>query len=349
MNFETYAAVELIESHKTKDEFLKDYKIYCELLRDLANEAGIPVTLDTSANAGIKTHRWCTDVTNTYGGHVDPYPYLNKWGVTKAQFASDIANATSTSTAPSAVVAENPVKATIDVVNLNSQAFNIKGWLLHKKNDLKGTTPWVFFVDEKNKEIARFKGTWTSRPDVSKVYPNPQKDNVGVNFSGKTPDALLNGGKFRIMLRASDDKVGNVSYAENWFDSNYDQAPKVDTGNMDKFKLENGKLHVTGWHLSTKQSATDKHFLIFMDKATNKELTRVDITKDSFKASTDVRKVFSSPKLVQADKCRFDTLVTPEDVLKNKNVYVISRYCTDPKGNNGVTGQYSFKDTVIFI
>lgn len=89
-NFETYAAVELIESHKTKDEFLKDYKIYCELLRDLAKEAGIPVTVDSTANAGIKTHRWCTDAANTYGGHIDPYPYLNKWGISKEQFAKDV-------------------------------------------------------------------------------------------------------------------------------------------------------------------------------------------------------------------------------------------------------------------
>ena len=30
-NAETYAAVELIESHKTKDEFMRDYKIYVGL------------------------------------------------------------------------------------------------------------------------------------------------------------------------------------------------------------------------------------------------------------------------------------------------------------------------------
>lgn len=89
-NFETYAAVELIESHKTKEEFMKDYAIYCELLRDLAKAAGVPTTVDSGANAGIKTHKWCTDAAGTYGGHVDPYPYLAKWGISKEQFAKDV-------------------------------------------------------------------------------------------------------------------------------------------------------------------------------------------------------------------------------------------------------------------
>ena len=45
-NYETYAAVELIESHSTKEEFMEDYRLYIQLLRDLADEAGLPKTLD---------------------------------------------------------------------------------------------------------------------------------------------------------------------------------------------------------------------------------------------------------------------------------------------------------------
>ena len=46
-NAESYAAVELIESHSTKEEFMTDYRLYIELLRNLADEAGLPKTLDT--------------------------------------------------------------------------------------------------------------------------------------------------------------------------------------------------------------------------------------------------------------------------------------------------------------
>lgn len=90
-NAETYAAVELIESHATKDEFMRDYKIYVGLLRDLAKQAGIPTTLDTGDLAGIKTHDYCTHhQPNNGSDHVDPYPYLAKWGISREQFKKDV-------------------------------------------------------------------------------------------------------------------------------------------------------------------------------------------------------------------------------------------------------------------
>ena len=94
-NSETYAAVELIESHKTKEEFMADYKIYCELLKDLASQAGIPITIDTGDLAGIKTHSYCTGhQPSNDSDHVDPLPYLTKWGITLEQFRTDVSGAT---------------------------------------------------------------------------------------------------------------------------------------------------------------------------------------------------------------------------------------------------------------
>lgn len=85
-----YAHVELIESHKTKEEFLIDYKIYVELLRTLAKEGGIPIKVD-SGNVGILSHEYCTyHQPNNHSDHVDPYPYLAKWGISRAQFKKDV-------------------------------------------------------------------------------------------------------------------------------------------------------------------------------------------------------------------------------------------------------------------
>lgn len=90
-NAETYAAVELIESHATKEAFMQDYKIYVGLLRDLAKQAGIPTTLDSGALEGIKTHDYCTHhQPNNGSDHVDPYPYLAKWGISREQFKKDV-------------------------------------------------------------------------------------------------------------------------------------------------------------------------------------------------------------------------------------------------------------------
>lgn len=92
-NYETYAAVELIESHSTKEEFTEDYRLYIQLLRDLADEAGLPKTLDSDALEGIKSHDYCTNnQPNNFSDHVDPYPYLAKWGISREQFKRDVEN-----------------------------------------------------------------------------------------------------------------------------------------------------------------------------------------------------------------------------------------------------------------
>ena len=92
-NFETYAAVELIESHQSKEEFLEDYRLYIELLRTLADEGDIPKTLDSDDLEGIKTHEYCTyNQPANQSDHVDPYPYLAKWGISREQFKYDVEN-----------------------------------------------------------------------------------------------------------------------------------------------------------------------------------------------------------------------------------------------------------------
>lgn len=92
-NYETYAAVELIESHSTEEEFLEDYRLYIELLRNLADEAGLPKTLDSDDLEGIKSHEYCTNnQPNNFSDHVDPYPYLSSWGISREQFKHDIEN-----------------------------------------------------------------------------------------------------------------------------------------------------------------------------------------------------------------------------------------------------------------
>ena len=92
-NYETYASVELIESHSERWEFERDYTIYVNFLRELADEAGIPKTLDDDNLAGIKTHHYCTyNQPNNHSDHVDPYPYLASWGIHATQFKNDVEN-----------------------------------------------------------------------------------------------------------------------------------------------------------------------------------------------------------------------------------------------------------------
>lgn len=76
----------------SKARFNESYKRYIWLIRYYSKKYGIPLTLDTGAagTAGVKSHKWVSD--HLWGDHQDPYAYLAKWGISKAQFAKDIKN-----------------------------------------------------------------------------------------------------------------------------------------------------------------------------------------------------------------------------------------------------------------
>lgn len=86
-NCRSYAQVELARTND-RATFEKDYKAYVELLKQLAKEANLPLTLDSSGK-GIKSHEW---FSNNLGGtdHKDPFSYLASWGITRAQFNKDL-------------------------------------------------------------------------------------------------------------------------------------------------------------------------------------------------------------------------------------------------------------------
>lgn len=101
LNGNPYSPAQIELQHTSDPElFKKNYAIYIELARDMANRYGIPLSLDAggAGTKGIKTHNW---ITQNYGGdHTDPYGYLASMGVSKAKLASDLANGSGIVTTP---------------------------------------------------------------------------------------------------------------------------------------------------------------------------------------------------------------------------------------------------------
>jgi N-acetylmuramoyl-L-alanine amidase CwlA len=91
-NYETYAAIEIIESHKSKEEFIPDYKLYIQLAAEMVRQGGIAHTLDTPETDGVKTHNYASR-TGHGSDHVDPLPYLAKWGITFETLKIDLMRA----------------------------------------------------------------------------------------------------------------------------------------------------------------------------------------------------------------------------------------------------------------
>lgn len=96
--------IELCE-FKNKERALKAYNNWVALAVEMAKQYGAEITLDSSnKTSGIKSHDWCREV---YGGttHSDPYPWLNKIGISKNQLAKDLGSKiTSTASTPAKTV-----------------------------------------------------------------------------------------------------------------------------------------------------------------------------------------------------------------------------------------------------
>jgi len=126
----------------SQKRFNESYKRYVWAIRYYAKKYGIPLTLDGSGK-GIKSHKWVSD--NLWGDHQDPYGYLKKWVITKAQFAKDLKNgvggtAKVTSKKPTYLAAAKQVKAITPVTRYHDKAFKKK-----EKKFAKGT---IFDIDK---------------------------------------------------------------------------------------------------------------------------------------------------------------------------------------------------------
>lgn len=96
-NVEGHASIEFVEgSVKTEDQFNQAYRVYIELARQLADEAGIPKTIDTGDVWGIKTHNFAS-ATGHGSDHVDPIQFLANWGISYDQLKNDVKNAKASS------------------------------------------------------------------------------------------------------------------------------------------------------------------------------------------------------------------------------------------------------------
>mgnify|MGYP001216071845 CR=1 FL=1 len=169
LNANPYSPVQ-IELQHSDALFSKNYPIYIELIRDSAKKYGIPLTLDTGKHGtkGVKSHKWVSD--NIGGDHQDPYSFLAKHGISKAQFAKDIANG----------VGKKPV-----VAKPATNTFNIKNYHTTVPSQIK-----VIKADYAYKDKA------LKTKVGAKVPTNTILTVTGIEYSGKYPRFKLKSGLY---------------------------------------------------------------------------------------------------------------------------------------------------------
>jgi len=320
LNGNPYSPVQ-IELQHTSDPalFKKNYAIYIELARDMANKYGIPLSLDAggAGTKGIKTHNW---ITQNYGGdHTDPYGYLASMGVSKAKLASDLASG-------SGIVADTGDHGSIDVLTVGNGALNVVGWSISNKSV---TMPYsyLFIMDKASgKEIQRYPITRVKRQDDKKAYPNVKNsENSGFNFSMPVPIGAF-GKEIYIKVRYSADKTGSTKYVD--YDGKSIKVPSQESyGAIDVLIQQGSSIKVVGWHAVKFAKIMPNRFAFLMDKTTGKEIQRVKVKSI---VREDVKKAY--PNLDTPENSGFDVSFDAKKA-KDKKVFVLLRYSADASGN----------------
>ncbi|MDV3545914.1 N-acetylmuramoyl-L-alanine amidase [Leuconostoc falkenbergense] len=145
-NWETYAAIEFSEgSIKSQADFNKAYPAYIWLARYLAKQAGITYTIDNLNTIGIKSHNYAS-ATGHGSDHVDPIPFLAKWGVSRDKFNRDLVNGVGDDTpvapqpvTPSKPANNQPVSSSIQAFkNAGNHFTNTKTFKVNALKDVNG-------------------------------------------------------------------------------------------------------------------------------------------------------------------------------------------------------------------
>ena len=135
-NAETHAAIEFGEKVTSQADFDKSYRAYIELARDLAKQAGIPLTLDTPDIAGIKTHNYVSR-TGHGSDHTDPIAFLSKWGISYTQLKHDIENGFDAQSAENTTKKETKNNFTEEIEMYLIECIDTKRWYISNGVDVR--------------------------------------------------------------------------------------------------------------------------------------------------------------------------------------------------------------------
>ena len=204
-NWEGYAAIEFAERIETQEQFNAAYAVYVELARQLAHEAGVTdFTLDTVDLAGIKTHNYASK-TGHGSDHVDPLPFLAKWGVSYDQFKKDIVGGGSVKPTPTQTATSNTQQAPANDVQYMKQY----GYVVWNGKD--------FHVDDRGyingmwQVISNELGGLQPTPTTSATeWTNNGVPMSAVDWTDGTDQSSTNGGRFKF----KQDHMDIVDYDE---------------------------------------------------------------------------------------------------------------------------------------
>ncbi len=218
--------------------------------------------------------------------------------------------------------------ACLDHYQLNGTQLQVSGW--HATSDVKNK-PYhylIVFDNTTNSEVMRRMVGQTARPDVAVAHNVYGAGLAGFQANLDLPTAILRSGdRLSLVSRYTDDQSGNGNGTDYWFGGS--QIDQGNHGYLDVVQVQNGKLHVAGWHATNQAVGRDHHVLILFDASQGREIARLNATAA---ARPDIAKIY--PMISNAATAGFtaDFALTP--AMATDNLQVISRYSSDANANS---------------
>ena len=212
----------------------------------------------------------------------------------------------------------------IDSATINNNQLHVVGWSATNQAVNKDTSRYVIVYNDTTKsELGRVQVTNpVARPDVKKAYNvyNAQNSGFDVNVSLNFDKMNSYRDAIRIISRYSGVPDGNSDYVD------YVSQPVVldenDYAYLDNFNVNNGILHVSGWHATNKAIKRPNHFVILYDRTTNREVARQRVITGIERP--DVERAY--PQVVNANISGFAADFDVTNLNPNGEYQILSRY-----------------------
>jgi GH25 family lysozyme M1 (1,4-beta-N-acetylmuramidase) len=230
-------------------------------------------------------------------------------------------------------------------IDPRNNKLNVSGWFASYDSRGRDQYHYIILLDQNNHEIARQRVNTTARPDVANVYRylyGAGNSGFSASFNINNPalhTALLNGSKITVIFRNSAAADGNSNYSDHWFNQ---QTAVQNQAYLDNYDVDNGNLHVSGWHAADQSVFLPYQWIVLYDQTTHRELGRIKVASQ---ARADVAKAY--PHICNAGQSGFSANFKIADnqslaaaLLHGDNIQVVARYSNDSNNGEGVKTDY---------
>lgn len=225
----------------------------------------------------------------------------------------------------------------IDTVNFtNNGQLHVTGWQATNAAQGKDNRFVIVRDTTTNQELGGTQVENVSRPDVQRAHNVYNAANSGFNAIVNIDFSKMNNYRdsLEIVARYSGSANGNSDNAD--FVSQPVTFDRNQYGNLDKFAVNNGELHVVGWNATNQSINLNHHFILLYDQTAKREVARQEVQKGQDRP--DVAKVY--PNVINAGKSGFDATFNVANLDYTHQYQIISRYSNAANGEGTYTMQW---------